>query len=438
MLAFGLGAIPVLAQTNVIFVLDTSGSMKSGKLYDRLLRELETRYISHLQSGDTCAFLTFDTTIQRRGVVAADKVGEVAATLTSLGRIPPSGKYTFLTGAVSEAAQMVEELAREHPSKRTEIYIFTDGKNEPPPGATGPINWQQVMADKFIGETISRPDVGVYIVRLPGSPAESLGDLPSAVKVIDSPPSGPQVTASRLELVRTALDVRVTAAASSEPTPLTFSIEIEAKSVVPSGEKKRIRVLPPEGVMARPSEASFTRPGDKQTIEIGLSAAPAESRRDVRLRIEPVTENLKTDPELSITVHLDRPESKPTVSWIQRVFPALRNVVLPIGGLILLYFLIPRFGRRAKVETSAGVSYPLRRRAGLLGHSVKLGPGRGIPMGDGQPLGTFKARYGGGIKLISRKPGLKVNNADVPKGGVRLAGNEQISFGTDRLFYRRS
>lgn len=429
---------PASEEKVVIYVIDTSQSMTRGDLYGRLLDELQQRYMSLLRPGDMVAVLTFDSFTRREFASRYTDDGSIRRRIQSLGETSPTGQFTYLVGAVREAAQWAEELKAAETSDGADVFIFTDGVNDPPPNASGPTNWRQLAEDEFAGQALQNPDLGVYLVQLPGAPSLASDDLPSGVSVVDRPPSGDRLTASRLEFERThflldTLELVYTWEGQLKNDSLTSrSLEIRASEVFPPGEEKVVLVRAADSyrISLQPDSFSFNRRGDARELTFEFATPRSVRSINLQIKIAPVSEGLAVDSALFITIPARRIDKAPPF-WVRLPW------LLPVIGLILLGVIVcrirPSFEKQTIVVDS--IPYSLAKHSTCVRRSVAIG-GSKIPLSQPGLVARVRPLRGGRAKLIPKKEGVEINGMPADSGGIQLTDGDLISAGGDTFRYQ--
>jgi len=436
-----------LPPPNVVYVLDTSASMKRGDLYNRLISELESRYTAHLPQGAHVAFMTFDDGTVKHFEFDVQNEQPIVLALQDLRALPPDGKYTNLTSAVYDAARWVDEITKSDPSRRSEVYIFTDGKHDPPPSAPEPDDWETVMRDEFAGGVIRRDAVGVYLVQLPGAEI-SIAEIPPEIQVIDAPIVSEQVTRSilRFEDVRFLLDqitvkAKPDGAIPDEDRAIEVKVDLEAAHVVPPGEPKDIGLRGDPNVILSPDEARFTHQGQKRELILRLRAEPPSGTKKLLVHVEPKSPELECDTLLTILVPIEIEITKPPLvsrlgHWVLTLPLWLLAVLLFLLAVIVICALLPKFKRQTM--TVRDIEYRLRKRAGFCGYSVRLGPTNGIPLGGRRrTIAVLHPTRSGDVVLHRKAKSLKISGEEMQRSKMRLGSSAEIEYEGEKAEYSR-
>jgi len=112
--------------TNIVLVLDTSGSMDG--IYIQDARKAAADFMSGLKSNDQVALLTFDDQVKIRSEFTADH-SAITKVLEAINAT--SGSGTCLYDAAHSAVEMFSTL----PTGNRAVILFTDGRDETANGA---------------------------------------------------------------------------------------------------------------------------------------------------------------------------------------------------------------------------------------------------------------------------------------------------------------
>lgn len=119
---------PQQARADFVIVLDTSGSMREGGLFEQVVQAVAT-FIEALSPEDYLSILAFDSHV--RYLVIPQEIGTEKNTLQQriLSLPPPSGQKTDIGAALEKT---VDELNRPNANPLQFVVFITDGKHDPP------------------------------------------------------------------------------------------------------------------------------------------------------------------------------------------------------------------------------------------------------------------------------------------------------------------
>jgi hypothetical protein len=145
-----------------IVLVDTSGSMQTGGLYDEV-RDSLTEFVAALAPHDRVALVSVAEQADR---IWEGEVGDAPGRLVD--RLPdqPTGAYTDLGAGIRTAVHILEEQAD---TPIAGVVLLTDGQHDPPPGSAFPLTegyaWQQLT--ERAGELKQR--VNPFAIQLRGA-----------------------------------------------------------------------------------------------------------------------------------------------------------------------------------------------------------------------------------------------------------------------------
>lgn len=152
---------------NRIFLLDTSGTMNEGGMFERVKYVLASNYVSRTKVGEHIIILTFDSLV----VLAVDQqitdesnIREINEQI--LGFIA-DGQRTWMSRALQRTIEQVRRIIAQYPGEEVNVYFITDGKNDPPPDANEPpLLFVEVLIKYF--RDIRGTDANMYVLLTPG------------------------------------------------------------------------------------------------------------------------------------------------------------------------------------------------------------------------------------------------------------------------------
>jgi hypothetical protein len=174
--------------TSFFLVIDTSGSMKDGKL-DSVKRYIETNIFNKLLfTGDFISIIPFGTSadIMLAQTVTNDK--ERAYVLEKIRELHPDQEYTDIGFALETLSKDIEKFSR--PNSRQAIMFFTDGKHAPPPNSR--YQEKDISLDsnfKNLGEKFVKNGWYLYVVGLGETDGQKIADTfsNSIYQKVDTP-----------------------------------------------------------------------------------------------------------------------------------------------------------------------------------------------------------------------------------------------------------
>ena len=119
-----------LGDLNVLFFIDTSGSMR--EIFPAVKTYLKD-FISRCQEDNIITIVSFDSV--KRKHVYGEKITETNKSniIRKINNMEARGKYTDLTLALRSFRETMEDLTQLHPYRRSIGLILSDNLNDPPP-----------------------------------------------------------------------------------------------------------------------------------------------------------------------------------------------------------------------------------------------------------------------------------------------------------------
>lgn len=163
-------------QKSLFFVIDVSGSMQENNLFARLKDEIKTYVKNETRKGDWISIITFGTDVKiiTSEYIRAEKaLSDTDSLLRKIDNLDAKEKYTFMTGAIDILASQMAIAQKANPDHIVKAFVFTDGKNDPPPNAEG-ANWtfEEILGKHY--DIFDNPMTYLYILTLGIKPDESL------------------------------------------------------------------------------------------------------------------------------------------------------------------------------------------------------------------------------------------------------------------------
>ena len=161
---------------NLFFVMDVSGSMEKSKIFQPLKNEI-TKYIQNeANKGDFVSIITFGTDVK---LIASQRISpentatDIALLVEKINKLKANEQYTHLTSALDLLASQMGLVKTANPASMVKAFLFTDGKNEPPPGAEG-ANWtfEQILKKHY--DVFDNPATYLFVITLGIQPDEGL------------------------------------------------------------------------------------------------------------------------------------------------------------------------------------------------------------------------------------------------------------------------
>jgi hypothetical protein len=211
---FSLEAQTASPPTDLVILLDVSGSMRSSGILPEVKRYLEQDVAGTLlKPGDRCTLILFGTTTRALPTRTLSAEADREALCRNLAELQADDDYTDL-GAALEGLEAAIAARRDGSYKPMALFI-TDGKNAPPPSS--PYAGKDLSVDahfKEIGRKISMKGWQLYVVEL-GSKTDApavAAAVPGSTLVAPAEALSPQPLAAYAAEVEAATQDRAAAA----------------------------------------------------------------------------------------------------------------------------------------------------------------------------------------------------------------------------------
>lgn len=276
---------------NTVFVVDTSRSMQANGVFEQVRRMLAD-YVRQLRPGDHVILLGFD---QEVSILADDEIAtpdDIARIEGKVRELRALGQWTYMTHALDIAATQAARLQAANPKRKHLVYLFTDGKNEPPPSVPEKLAFADVLRKHF--RFFASDRTFFYMLSLV-QPEQDLVNFVQQIergggqaRIVGEMPAKPELREIELEAsFERANEMAWSSGRASGEIGVSVRRMINAAGtrLRPSIE---IAGLPP-GVTAEITPAAdivCEREGQRETLQVKLAGAlPGDAYREYRARI---------------------------------------------------------------------------------------------------------------------------------------------------------
>lgn len=138
------------AAENKIFLIDTSGSMRKGGLFENIKSKLKE--LVRESMGSHVQILTFDENVETVVDRRLNAPEDIDAALRDIDGLKATGPWTWMTEAFKKTLKAAEDLKgpNKYPKEPLIIYLLTDGRNDPPPQVNEPpLEFVGLLKDYF-------------------------------------------------------------------------------------------------------------------------------------------------------------------------------------------------------------------------------------------------------------------------------------------------
>lgn len=116
---------------NVVFLVDTSGSMQEASLIEEVKQNIALVLQSY-HPGDWIQIVTFDGEPRTFLNKVLQSEEEKQTLLRSLQSVQANGKWTDLVAVLDHSLAEIVEIRKSNPDRKTTLVVYTDGKQDPP------------------------------------------------------------------------------------------------------------------------------------------------------------------------------------------------------------------------------------------------------------------------------------------------------------------
>lgn len=163
------------SEKTLIFVVDVSGSMRKNELYKKVTDTLCAFILREFKEGDNLVLSSFGNNFYINREVPNASIEQMKTYIKNIENLNFRDDWTYMTLAFGEVAKLADNYRKRDPKRPIYIYIYTDGKNEPPPSIPNPISFKQII-EWYFGSY--RPEgTFLYIVTLGVEPDTGIKEI---------------------------------------------------------------------------------------------------------------------------------------------------------------------------------------------------------------------------------------------------------------------
>lgn len=192
LIVFIIFALPVsgFAEKTLIFVVDVSGSMRKSGIHKSVVNSLCTFIRNEFREGDNLILCSFGSSFYKNKQIFQGDSVQMKGFLPEIEKLNFRDDYTYMTLAFKEVAELADGIRKNYPNDPIFIYLYTDGKNEPPPFVSNPLTFEQIV-EWYFG-SYKNPQTHLYIITLGIKPEPNLKEFGEKVGAkITEVPVGP-------------------------------------------------------------------------------------------------------------------------------------------------------------------------------------------------------------------------------------------------------
>jgi len=357
---------------SLFFVIDVSGSMQKNQIFEPLKNEIIKYIKTEAEKGDFVSIITFGTDVK---LIAGEKISEdntatnIALLVERVSKLTAKEQYTHMTRALDLLASQMGLIKAANPQGMVKAFLFTDGKNEPPPNAEGS-QWTFDEILKKHYNVFDNPATYLFIITLGIQPDEELvkaaegkkdkifiNTVPDVTKLEEKniiPKELPQIAPPPVPFVALEMTGPDEIKAGKEAQ---YKLKVMFKEAKDGAEGKKLPLmveLSPENDFSTEKGEVTIMNGGEETFPI-IIKSPAVGSYTLKIRFQP-REEMKIEPaffELKFGVR------KPDRTLLFVLIALLAGA----GAVFLFVKSIPRFSDDyLVVNPKEGLSYSLKEK----------------------------------------------------------------------------
>lgn len=182
----------------LMFVVDVSGSMRRDNLYQKVTDTLCAFIKREFREGDNLILCSFGNDFYINKEILKAATEQMLTILPVIEGLNFRDEWTYMTKAFDQIAKLSRKYRPEKErSPPLYIYIFTDGKNEPPPNIQNPISFTEIL--KWYFKDFLPKGTFIYVITLGVPPDAGISDTligelqnkgknPDEIRVVENPP----------------------------------------------------------------------------------------------------------------------------------------------------------------------------------------------------------------------------------------------------------
>lgn len=260
--------------TTVIYLLDVSGSMNRGGLFNSIQKRL-SELVAERRPGDVVILGTFSESVQWPVKVRIEGPSDIQAIQRIIMGLKARGPWTWMSTAFAETVAKAQESRAASPQGRVLIYILTDCINDPPPEVKGkepPWKFLEVLLKYFEG--FKAESTNVYLLSYRPLTSEEKQTIESKTPIVVREPQAQQPI-PRIRISPSRFDFQTVDVSEGKVTKVA-EITVEAIQDVKPGET--LELIPPDGFEIEPRSVEVRAVGQRErlrlTVPSGLDPGP--------------------------------------------------------------------------------------------------------------------------------------------------------------------
>ena len=171
----------LLQAKTFFFVVDMSASMKRGFLFDSVKDSLIGYINRYTDLGDQIILVGFGSDVRIYEDLEITSNVDKIKLGTKLHKIDAEDRFTWMTKAFALVGNKLRQLNIQKPGVVKDIYILTDGINEPPPDKVDSLPFDQIIR-RYVGE-YTRKNVFTYYISFGIQPPDEIKQFLESLEI---------------------------------------------------------------------------------------------------------------------------------------------------------------------------------------------------------------------------------------------------------------
>ena len=322
-----------------ILVVDISGSMRRDNLHERIKRAFR-EYVAKCRIGDRIILMTFGSDVnpgvEDRVIREAEDIAEIQR---KIDEFQFNDQWTWMTKAFDIIFKRVIDLHKAYPDRKKEIYIFTDGNNEPPPGHEDDFTFEEII-EKY-GEIVKKMGeegkTFIYVVMFGVRPEEKLEEFAKETNIeVVQKPRTPRTETESIKKVALTIEPRSFESEPRDSITKDFTVKISELMGI---EEVTLKFQTAQNLKISPGEIQI-REGRLQNekfkvkfenLKVGIQKYKVKLISDEDINIQPSN--------FEFEIKIKKPLKIPAWAWLVPLI-----IILCLGaGFIYIYFFCPKW-----------------------------------------------------------------------------------------------
>lgn len=413
-----LSAQEIYSTENIyIFLIDLSGSMKKDALSERVKIELENFIRDEVEPNDRLLIVGFGDEVTYYWDDVLTEMKEKEIIYNKISNLVSNHSWTHMSAAFDHLAKRLNELNQLYPESIKYIYIFTDGKNEPPKHLNENPELFSEILEKHFGENTLKPlkSFIYYITFGTKAPEEitQISEESDNFKVTEKPRKE-EIDSKPIIPIEIELKIRKDSYKLIKGKREEIELRFKAVSITKSAEIK-VDFEDKEKIV------SLSKKNKKFDIIFSPNNL-SEGNHNTLINVSTIDDNGKITPEkFEITYRVIIPDY--TIWYI------LGALLLLIVILLIIYKMLPTFsGRLIFIKNDS--EYPQRLSGKFCKKLSDLQRGWGIPVSIKVCPDSTGSRVKLKFKLTEKKRNKFTKNGLVAKKSpIILRTGDSIEYG---------